>query len=163
LPTVGKERCWSWPTAMADPGPVRREHGVPGTDEEVHMTTRRLPRSARGRALPRGGGTDTVSWPPALRGRSTLLCLLLLGWLGGGLLATAVATVTPSPGDLAYGLTSTAGALVGLLLLMAAGPRDAGRRRSPAGSAVLPDEPLPVRVPAQADHAHDDHREPALR
>jgi hypothetical protein len=65
------------------------------------MSTRRLPRSPRGRALPRSSGTDTVSsWPPALRGRSTLLCLLLLGWLGGGLLATAVAVFTDSPNDL---------------------------------------------------------------
>ena len=121
------------------------------------MTGRRLPCSPRGRALPRGS-TD-VTWPPALRGRSPLLCLALFGWLGGGLLATAIALVAVSPDDLAYGLTNLAAACAGLLLLAAAGLRTASRRTSP--SEPLPGEPLPV--PAQAAFDHDDRRAPALR
>ena len=122
------------------------------------MTTGRLSRTARGRALPRSHDTATVSWPPALRGSSTLLCVLLLGWLGGGLLATAVALVTQGQNDLMYGLTNTAAACVGLLLLVLAGPRDTGRRgRRPAADA---DGLPPVRVPAQAEAPAE--REPAL-
>ena len=123
------------------------------------MTARRLPRSPRGRALPRRSGTDTVAWPPALRGRSSLLCLMVLGWLGGGLLATAIAAVTVSPTDLTYGVTTTAAALVGLLVLALA-PRGSFRRDR--RSAPLPlDEPVPV--PVQAEPDHDDRRAPALR
>ena len=118
------------------------------------MTTRRLPRSARGDALPRASGTDTVSWPPALRGRSTLLCLLLLGWLGGGLAATALAVVTDGPNDLTYGLANTVAAGVGLLVLVAVG---LGRRE-----AASPAPAEPVEVPAQATAEHDD-RDLALR
>ena len=130
------------------------------------MTGRRLPRSPRGRGLPRVSGTDAVSWPTALRGRSTLVCLVLLGWLGGGLLATAVAVVTAGPNDLAYGLTNTAAALIGLLLLAVAGPRGVtrrGRRRTTAQAVPVPEPaPAPVHLPAQTDHHHDDRREPAL-
>jgi len=123
------------------------------------MTVRRLPRTARGRALPRGD-VDAVEWPPVLRGRSMLLCMLLVGWLGGGLLATAVALMTSSPTDVAYGLTNTAAPLLGLLLLAAAGARDAVRRRRRA--PVVADQAVPVPVPAQADPVHDDQRQPAL-
>jgi hypothetical protein len=128
------------------------------------MTTRQLPRTARGLALPRSD-TDTASWPPVLRGRSTLLCMLMAGWLGGGLLATAVALVTTSPNDLMYGLTNTAAALVGLLLLVAVSARDASRRRRRSGLAAVQPVPVPVtaQVPAQADPVHDDQPEPALR
>ena len=123
------------------------------------MTTGRLPRTARGRALPRGSGTDTVTWPPALRGSSTLLCLLLLGWLGGGVLATALAVFTDSPSDLAYGLTNTTAAAVGLLLLMAAGLR---RRARPRPATVAVATAVATPVPQQAEPVHDDRREPAL-
>ena len=105
------------------------------------MTGRRLPRSGRGRALPHVSGTDTVSWPPALRGRSTLLCVAVLGWLGGGLLATAVAVVVVSPNDLAYGLTNVVAASVALLLLTAAPRRAPWRGR--AGSPLPLGEPVP--------------------
>ena len=124
------------------------------------MTARRLPRRPRGLALPRSD-TDTVTWPTVLHGRSTLLCMLLAGWLGGGLLATAVALVTGSPNDLTYGLTNTVAALFGLLLLVAAGARDASRRRR--RPAVAAAEPVPVPLPAQADPVHDAQPEPALR
>jgi hypothetical protein len=128
------------------------------------MTPRPLPRSWRGRALPRSGDT-TVTWPPALRGRSPLLYVLLLGWLGGGVLATVVAA-TDSPNDLAYGLTNTAAALVGLLLLAVAGVPDAVRRCRRTPEAAVDgqlDDALPVPVPAQPEPAHDDRRAPALR
>jgi peptidoglycan/LPS O-acetylase OafA/YrhL len=128
------------------------------------LTTRRLPRSSRGRALPRGA-SDEITWPPALRGRPPLLCLALLSWLGGGLLATAIATVTVSPNDLAYGLVNTAAAAAGLLLLMAVRPERAsrrGRRRPQEQSVLLPGEPVPVRVPVQADAEHVARREPAV-
>ena len=127
------------------------------------MTGRRLPRSSRGRALPRSG-TDAVTWPPALRGRSPLLCLAVLGWLGGGVLATAVALMTESPNDLTYGLTNVVAAGIALLVLAAAGLRGRSRRTSP--SVPLPGEPVavpvPVPVPAQAAPEHDDRRAPAL-
>lgn len=127
------------------------------------MTTRRLPRSARGRALPRARGTDTVAWPPGLRGRSTLLTVLLLGWLGGGLTATAVATVTDSPNDLAYGLTNVTAALVGLLLLVLVRPRGSHRRAAVGAVADEPvPVPVPVPVPAQTEPQHDGRREPAV-
>ena len=119
------------------------------------MTTRRLPCSQRGRALPRRSGTDTVDWPPPLRGCSTLLCVALLGWLGGGLVATVVATVTSSPNDLTYGLTNMAAALVGLLVLALLRPR-ASR---PATAAVAD---VPVPVPVQTEPQHEGRREPAL-
>lgn len=122
------------------------------------MTARRLPRSSRGRALPRSG-TDTVTWPPALRGRSPLLCLAVLGWLGGGLLATAVAVVAESPDDLAYGLTHTAVALLGVVLLAVAPHGNGGQRRRSTPLAAYE----PVQVPAQLDPDHDDRRTPTLR
>ena len=128
------------------------------------MTTRRLPRSARGRALP-PCPDDRVTWPAVLRGRSTLLCLLLLGWLGGGLLASGVAVVTQGPDDLAYGLTNVVAAATGLLLLMAVGLRDRSRRRHAHATTVpVPvAEPVPVTVPEQADGVHLDQHLPALR
>ena len=128
------------------------------------MTGRRLPRPLRGRALPSRAGTDTVSWPPALRGRSTLLCVAVLGWLGGGLSASVVAVVTESPNDLTYGLTNTVAACLGLLLLAIA-PRGAStdRRGARAHQPMPLDEPVPVRVPAQAEHGHDDVRDLTLR
>ena len=123
------------------------------------MTAARLPRTARGCALPRSDDTATVSWPPALRGRSTLLCLLLLGWLGGGLVATAVAVVAGSPDELASGLTNAVAAALGLLLLTAAGLRRSARRRP---ATVPTPEPVTAAFPQQAGLAHDDRREPAL-
>lgn len=126
------------------------------------MTTRRLPRSSRGHALPRST-SDQITWPLALHGRPPLLCLALLGWLGGGLLATAVAAVTVSPTDLAYGLVNTAVAAAGLLLLMAVRPERAARRqRAEEQPVLLPGEPLPVRVPVQADREHVTRPEPAV-
>ncbi len=123
------------------------------------MTARRLPRTSRGCALPRGDA-DPLTWPPALRGRSPLLSLALLGWLGGGLFATAVALMAGSPTDLTYGLTNLAAACAGLLLLLAAsGLRTGSRRSSPAQQP--PGAPVPV--PAQAAADHDDRRAPALR
>lgn len=125
------------------------------------MTTRRLPRSARGRSLPHASGVDTVSWPPALHGRSTLLTVLLLGWLGGGLLGTAVAVVTGRPNDLSYGLTNVVAACVGLLLLVAAGPRERSRevgRAVEGRSAPALHGFVPASVPVQATPDHDDRR-----
>ena len=123
------------------------------------MTARRLPRTPRGRGFPRGSGTETVSWPPALRGRSTLLCLLLLGLLGGGLLATSLAVVTGSAADLTFGLTSAGAAALGLLLLAAAGLRPGTRR----GRYEAPrPEPMTAPVPQPVDATHDARREPAL-
>ena len=128
------------------------------------MTTRRLPRSARGRALP-PCPDDRVTWPTVLHGRSPLLCLLLLGWLGGGLLASAVAAVTQGSNDLAYGLIHVVAAATGLLLLMAVGLLDRSRqRRAHAATVPVPvAEPVPVRVPEQADGIHLDQHLPALR
>jgi hypothetical protein len=83
--------------------------------------------------------------------------VLLLGWLGGELLATAVAVVTDSPNDLSYGLTNTAAACVGLLLLVAAGPREVPRGPE-VQPARAPDAPVPAPVPAQATPDHDDRR-----
>lgn len=123
------------------------------------MTARRLPRSSRGRALPRSSGTDTVTWPRALRGRSTLLCLAVLGWLGGGLLATAVAVATDSRNDLTHGLATTAAALLGLVLLALA-PRGAAQEQR-SSTPLAAD--TPVRVPAQLAPEHDDRRTAALR
>ncbi len=125
------------------------------------MSTRRLPRTARGRALPRAA-TDTVTWPPALRGRSPLLVVLLLGWLGGGLLATAVALVTGVRADLVYGLTHTASACVFLLLVAAVGQV---QRRTRAAARPV-DEPVAVvataPVPEQPT-SPEARLEPALR
>ena len=124
--------------------------------------TGRSPRSLRGRALPRSG-TDTVSWPPALRGRSPLVVLTLLGWLGGGLLSTAVAFVTDGPDALAHELATTAAACLGLLLLAVVPHLTGGRTRPDAvPQPLLLGEPAPAVVPVQAHPYHDDRREPAL-
>jgi len=122
------------------------------------MTAPRLPRTARGRALPRPV-PDELSWPPVVRGHSPLLVVPLLGWLGGGLFAIMVALMTGARADLAYGLTHTAAASVVLLLLVVVGPALSGRRRRAVGPLA---EPVPVRVPAQDPPSHDDRHSPAL-
>ena len=124
------------------------------------MTARRLPRTVRGRALPRTA-PDDLAWPPGLRGHSPLLVLPLLGLLGGGLLAVAVALVTGARTDLGYGLTHTAAASVGLLLLVLVSPWTASGRGGRAASPLA--EPAPLRVPAQDQPSHDDRRQDALR
>lgn len=128
------------------------------------MTARRLPRSSRGRALPRST-SDQITWPAVLRGRPPLLCLALLGWLGGGLLATAVAAVTVTPESLASGIVVTTTAAAGLLLLVVVRPERASRRgrRQAQELSLLPlVAPPPVRVPAQADPEHVGRHEPAV-
>jgi len=124
------------------------------------MTAPRLPRTARGRALPRPV-PDELSWPPVVRGHSPLLVVPLLGWLGGGLFAIMVALMTGARADLAYGLTHTAAASVGLLLLVLVSPWTASGRGRRAASPLS--EPAPLRVPAQDQPSHDDRRQDALR
>ena len=124
------------------------------------MTAPRLPRTARGRALPRPV-PDELSWPPVVRGHSPLLVVPLLGWLGGGLFAIMVALMTGARADLAYGLTHTAAASVGLLLLVLVSPWTASGRGGRAASPLS--EPAPLRVPAQHQPSHDDRRQDALR
>jgi hypothetical protein len=81
--------------------------------------------------------------------RFPLLTVLAAGWLGGGLLSSAVAVFVDRTNDQLYAAVNIVGALVALALLAAAGHRPALSRRR---QAVVPAEAVPastVRGPAQ--------------
>ena len=98
---------------------------------------------------------------PASWRRFPLLTVLLLGWLGGGLLSAAVAVFIDGQNDLLYAAVNVTGALLALSLLPVAGrrPRLGRSARSPHRTHPGPERATSstaAAVPAQSTSGPDD-------